>query len=189
MRCRLYVIIDNTYARRALDGLFKLLAQLREEHGLPVDWPVAEYRISQPVNVCDNKLTRYVEGAIKNGYDLILIVYDLEREVTEDHVQRHLTNLSSAERRKVKQLPSKPCHEVWLCEVMGIAGSSSLQLCDEVIELINRHLGKRGEEYRKSRFHTLLIQYTLDYINGHGTLPGYLARIIDAVKTGCGGRA
>ena len=189
MCCRLYVIIDNTYERRALDELFKLLVQLRGKQGLPVNWPVAEYRISQPVNACDSKLARYVEGALKEGYDLILIVYDLERGVTEEHVQRRLANLSSADKRKVKQLPSKPCHEVWLCEVMGIAGSSSLQLCDEVIELINRHLGKRGEEYRKSRFHTLLIQYTLDYIEEQGTLPGYLARIIDAVKTGCGRRA
>ncbi|MEM1631282.1 MAG: hypothetical protein QXI55_06490 [Thermofilum sp.] len=189
MRCSLYIVIDNTYARKALDELFKLLSRLREEQGLQVEWPVAEYRISQPVNACDNKLARYVEGALKEGYNLILIVYDLEREVTEEHVQRHLANLSGADKRKVKQLPSKPCHEVWLCEAMEIAGSSSLQLCDEAIELINRRLGRRGGEYRKSRFHTLLTQHTLEYIKRHGALPGYLARIVDVAKTGCQQRA
>ncbi|MEM4455495.1 MAG: hypothetical protein QXT28_12330, partial [Thermofilaceae archaeon] len=132
---------------------------------------------------------RYVEGALKEGYNLILIVYDLEREVTEEHVQRHLANLSGADKRKVKQLPSKPCHEVWLCEAMEIAGSSSLQLCDEAIELINRRLGRRGGEYRKSRFHTLLTQHTLEYIKRHGALPGYLARIVNVAKTGCQQRA
>ena len=89
------------------------------------------------VNVCSEKMGRYVRGAV-GDYNLIVVLVDSEgvdpsvvrKRIFGEHVGQ-VDVISS----RVKILVAHPCLEAWLCEAMGIAGCYT-ETCGEVVDVI-----------------------------------------------------
>jgi hypothetical protein len=152
--CRVYFVVDNRYAKQLVQELVGLFKQYNLVGGsVCVD-------ISNPVNVCSEKMGRYVRGAVSD-YNLIIVLVDSEgvdpsvvrKRILEEHVGR--VDGSSS---RVKILIAHPCLEAWLCEAMGIAGCYS-GTCDEVVDaIVSRYEGKYEKKTLKRMLPALIVR-------------------------------
>jgi hypothetical protein len=152
--CKLYFVVDNRYAKQLVQELVWLL----KEYSL-IGGSVCVV-VSGPVNVCSEKMGRFVKGAV-GDYDLIVVLVDSEgvdpsvvrKRILEEHVGQ--VDGSSS---RVKILVAHPCLEAWLCEAMGIAGCYS-GTCGEVVDaIISRYKGKYEKETLKRMLPALMVR-------------------------------
>jgi hypothetical protein len=152
--CRVYFVVDNRYAKqlvRELVGLFK--QYILVGGSVCVD-------ISNPVNMCSEKMGRYVRGAV-GDYNLIVVLVDSEEvdpSVVRKHIfEEHVGQVDESSSR-VKVLIAHPCLEAWLCEAMGIASCYS-GTCGEVVDaIISWYEGKYERETLKRMLPTLMVR-------------------------------
>jgi hypothetical protein len=152
--CRVYFVVDNRYAKQLVQELVGLFKQYNLVGGsVCVD-------ISNPVNVCSEKMGRYVRGAVSD-YNLIVVLVDSEgvdpsvvrKRIFEEHVGQ--VDESSS---RVKILIAHPCLEAWLCEAMGIAGCYS-GTCGEVVDaIISKYKGRYKKRTLKRMLPTLMVK-------------------------------
>jgi hypothetical protein len=154
--CRVYFVVDNRYAKQ----LVKELVELFKQYNLIGGSVCVDVDFSDSVNVCSEKMGRYVRGAV-GDYNLIVVLVDSEgvdpsvvrKRILEEHVG-HVDGGSS----RVKILVAHPCLEAWLCEAMGIAGCYS-GTCDEVVDaIISRYKGRYKKETLKRMLPTLMVR-------------------------------
>jgi hypothetical protein len=152
--CRAYFFADNRYAKQLVQELVGLFKQYNLVGGsVCVD-------ISNPVNLCSEKMGRYVRGAVSD-YNLIVVLVDSEgvdpsvvrKRIFEEHVGQ--VDESSS---RIKILVAHPCLEAWLCEAMGIASCYS-GTCGEVVDaIISRYEGKYEKETLKRMLPALMVR-------------------------------
>ena len=152
--CRVYFVVDNRYAKQLVQELVGLFKQYNLVGGSVC------VNISNPVNVCNERMGRFVKGAV-GDYDLIVVLVDSEgvdpsvvrKRIFEEHVGQ--VDGSSS---RVEILIAHPCLEAWLCEAMGIASCYS-GTCDEVVDaIISRYKGKYKKETLKRMLPTLMVR-------------------------------
>jgi hypothetical protein len=149
-----YFVVDNRYAKQLVQELVGLFKQYNLVGGsVCVD-------ISNPVNVCSEKMGRYVRGAVSD-YNLIVVLVDSEgvdpsvvrKRIFEEHVGQ--VDESSS---RVKILIAHPCLEAWLCEAMGIA-SCYTGTCGEVVDVIvSTYKGRFMRRTLKRMLPTLMVK-------------------------------
>jgi hypothetical protein len=149
-----YFVVDNRYAKQLIQELVRLLKEYSLIGGsVCID-------ISSPVNVCSEKMGRFVRGAV-GDYNLIVVLVDSEgvdpsvvrKRILEEHVGQ--VDGSSS---RVEILVAHPCLEAWLCEAMGIAGCYS-GTCGEVVDaIVSRYEGKYEKETLKRMLPTLMVR-------------------------------
>jgi hypothetical protein len=149
-----HFVVDNTYAKQLIRELVGLL----KEYSLIGDSVYVV--VSNPVNVCSEKMGRFVKEAV-GDYNLIVVLVDSEgvdpsvvrKRILEEHVG-HVDGSSS----RVEILVAHPCLEAWLCEAMGIAGCYS-GTCGEVVDaIISRYKGRYGKGTLKRMLPTLMVR-------------------------------
>jgi len=152
--CRVYFVVDNKYAKQLVQELVELFKQYNLIGGSVC------VNISSPVNVCSEKMGRFVRGAV-GDYNLIVVLVDSEgvdpsvvrKRILEEHVGHVDGSLS-----RVEILVAHPCLEAWLCEAMGIAGCYS-GTCGEVVDaIVSRYEGKYGKKTLKRMLPTLMVR-------------------------------
>jgi len=193
--CKVYFVVDNRYAKQLVQELVGLFKQYNLVGGsVCVD-------ISNPVNVCSEKMGRYVRGAVSD-YNLIVVLVDSEgvdpsvvrKRILEEHVGQ--VDGSSS---RVKILVAHPCLEAWLCEAMGIAGCYS-GTCGEVVDVIvSTYKGRFKRKMLKRMLPTLMVEELSgklrDYLEamkskGSGgelvrILPSQLSELVGEVNASC----
>jgi hypothetical protein len=152
--CKVYFVVDNTYAKQLMRELVRLLKEYNFIGGsVCVD-------VSGPVNVCNEKMRRFVKGAV-GDYNLIVVLVDSEgvdpsvvrKRIFEEHVGQ--VDESSS---RVKILIAHPCLEAWLCEAMGIASCYS-GTCGEVVDAItSKYKGRYKKRTLKRMLPTLMVK-------------------------------
>ncbi len=152
--CKVYFVVDNRYAKQLIQELVRLLKEYSLIGGsVCID-------ISSPVNVCSEKMGRFVKGAV-GDYNFIVVLVDSEgvdpsvvrKRILEEHVGQ--VDGSSS---RVKILIAHPCLEAWLCEAMGIASCYS-GTCGEVVDaIISRYEGKYEKETLKRMLPALMVR-------------------------------
>lgn len=152
--CKVYFVVDNTYAKQLIRELVGLL----KEYSLIGNSVYVV--VSKPVNVCSEKMGRFVKEAV-GDYNFIVVLVDSEgvdpsvvrKRILEEHVGQ--VDGSSS---RVKILIAHPCLEAWLCEAMGIASCYS-GTCGEVVDaIISRYGGKYEKETLKRMLPTLMVR-------------------------------
>jgi len=152
--CRVYFVVDNRYAKQLIQELVRLLKEYSLIGGsVCID-------ISSPVNVCSEKMGRFVKGAV-GDYNLIVVLVDSEgvdpsvvrKRILEEHVGQ--VDGSSS---RVKILIAHPCLEAWLCEAMGIASCYSGTCGEAVDAIISRYEGKYEKETLKRMLPALMVR-------------------------------
>ena len=152
--CKVYFVVDNTYAKQLIRELVGLL----KEYSLIGDSVYVV--VSNPVNVCSEKMGRYVKEAV-GDYNLIVVLVDSEgvdpsvvrKRILEEHVGQ--VDGSSS---RVKILIAHPCLEAWLCEAMGIASCYSGTCGEAVDSIISRYKGKYEKETLKRMLPALMVR-------------------------------
>jgi hypothetical protein len=149
-----YFVVDNRYAKQLIQELVRLLKEYSLIGGsVCID-------ISNPVNVCSEKMGRFVKGAV-GDYNFIVVLVDSEgvdpsvvrKRILEEHVGQ--VDGSSS---RVEILIAHPCLEAWLCEAMGIAGCYS-GTCGEVVDAItSKYKGKYKKRTLKRMLPTLMVK-------------------------------
>jgi hypothetical protein len=152
--CKVYFVVDNRYAKQ----LVKELVELFKQYNL-VGGSVCVV-VSGPVNVCDERMGRFVKGAV-GDYNLIVVLVDSEgvdpSVVRKRILGEHVGQVDGSSSR-VKILVAHPCLEAWLCEAMGIAGCYS-GTCGEVVDaIISRYEGKYEKETLKRMLPALMVR-------------------------------
>jgi hypothetical protein len=152
--CRVYFVVDNRYAKQLVQELVGLFKQYNLVGGsVCVD-------ISNPVNLCSEKMGRYVRGAVSD-YNLIIVLVDSEgvdpSVVRKGIFEEHVGQVDESSSR-VKILIAHPCLEAWLCEAMGIAGCYS-GTCGEVVDaIISKYKGRYKKRTLKRMLPTLIVK-------------------------------
>jgi hypothetical protein len=152
--CRVYFVVDNMYAKQLIQELGRLFKEYNFIGGsVCVD-------VSGPVNVCNEKMGRFVRGAV-GDYNLIVVLVDSEgvdpSVVRTRILEEHMGQVDGSSSR-VKILIAHPCLEAWLCEAMGIASCYS-GTCNEVVDaIISRYEGKHEKKKLKTRLPTLMVE-------------------------------
>jgi hypothetical protein len=149
-----YFVVDNTYAKQLIRELVGLL----KEYSLIGDSVYVV--VSNPVNVCNEKMGRFVKEAV-GDYNFIVVLVDSEgvdpSVVRKRILGEHVGQVDGSSSR-VKILVAHPCLEAWLCEAMGIAGCYS-GTCDEVVDaIISRYGGKYEKKTLKRMLSTLMVK-------------------------------
>jgi hypothetical protein len=149
-----YFVVDNRYAKQLVQELVGLFKQYNLVGGSVC------VNISNPVNVCNERMGRFVKGAV-GDYDLIVVLVDSEgvdpsvvrKRIFEEHVGQ--VDESSS---RVKILIAHPCLEAWLCEAMGIAGCYS-GTCGEVVDaIISKYKSRYKKRTLKRMLPTLMVK-------------------------------
>ena len=152
--CKVYFVVDNTYAKQ----LIKELVSLLKEYSLIGGSVCVD--VSGPANMCSEKMGRFVKGAV-GDYDLIVVLVDSEgvdpSVVRKCILEEHVGQVDGSSSR-VKTLVAHPCLEAWLCEAMGIAGCYS-GTCGEVVDVIvSMYKGRFMRKTLKRMLPTLMVK-------------------------------
>jgi hypothetical protein len=151
-----YFVVDNKYAKQLIQELVRLF----RGYNLIGGNVCVDVDFSDSVNVCSEKMGRYVRGAV-GDYNLIVVLVDSEgvdpsvvrKRILEEHVGQ--VDGSSS---RVEILIAYPCLEAWLCEAMGIAGCYS-GTCGEVVDaIVSRYEGKYEKKALKRMLPALMVR-------------------------------
>jgi hypothetical protein len=154
--CRVYFVVDNKYAKQLIQELVRLF----RGYNLIGGNVCVDADFSDSVNVCSEKMGRYVRGAV-GDYNLIVVLVDSEgvdpsvvrKRILEEHVGQ--VDGSSS---RVEILIAHPCLEAWLCEAIGIASCYS-GACDEVVDaIVSRYEGKYEKKALKRMLPALMVR-------------------------------
>ncbi len=166
----IYFIIDNKYSKELIKKLMSIVINKFVNVGKPL--------VSRPVNVCSNKMGRFIKEGLGNGHCVIIVV-DTEGEKPEDVkariIDEHLRDLGF-NRERVKIIAAHPCLEAWLAELLNL--NTRGVNCKDVKDIIKRHI----KDY-KSRLLPGLIERRLGSMLEVGDPPSFLMEIIDAVRS------
>lgn len=154
--CRVYFVVDNKYAKQLIQELVRLF----KGYNLIGGSVCVDVDFSDSVNVCSEKMGRYVRGAV-GDYNLIVVLVDSEGvdpSVVRKHIfEEHVGQVDESSSR-VKILIAHPCLEAWLCEAMGIASCYS-GTCGEVVDaIISWYEGKYERKTLKRMLPTLMVR-------------------------------
>jgi len=166
----IYFIVDNKYSKELIKKLMSIIINKFVNVGTPP--------VSSPVNVCSNKMGRFIRDGLGKGLCVIIVV-DTEGEKPEDVkariIDEHLKDLEF-NRERVKIITAHPCLEAWLAELLNL--NTRGVNCKDTKDIIKRRI----KDY-KSRLLPGLIERRLGSRLEVGDPPSFLMEIIDAVKS------
>ncbi|MCG2885832.1 MAG: hypothetical protein L7H03_04955, partial [Vulcanisaeta sp.] len=138
-----------------------------------------------PVNVCSNKMGRFIEEGLKENH-CVIIIADTEGvepdEVRERIVNKHFKDLGINDPNRVKIILAHPCLEAWLAELLNLNVGGATN-CRDVISVIKSRI--KDEDYDSYRLPGLIERHLRNRL-GTGSAPSFLREFIDAVKSCCG---
>jgi len=163
-------IVDNKYSKELIIKLISIVRNKFVRAGI--------VHVSRPVNVCSNKMGRFIRDGLGKGHCVIIVV-DTEGEKPEDVkariIDEHLKDLG-LNRGRVKIITAHPCLEAWLAELLNL--NTRGVNCKDVKDIIKRHtidyeshlLPRLVERHLRSRLEV-------------GDPPSFHTEIIDAVRS------
>jgi hypothetical protein len=167
----IYFIVDNKYSKELVIKLISIVRNKFVRAGVAY--------ISRPVNVCSNKMGRFIKEGLGEGHCVIIVV-DTEGEKPEDVkariIDEHLKDLEF-NREKVKIITAHPCLEAWLVELLNL--NTRGVNCKDVKDIIKRHI----KDYESHLLPGLVERHLRSRLEV-GDPPSFLMEIIDAVR-GC----
>jgi hypothetical protein len=167
----IYFIVDNKYSKELI---IKLISIVRNKFVR-----VGVVHISRPVNVCSNKMGRFIGDGLGKGHCVIIVV-DTEGEKPEDVkariIDEHLKDLEF-NRERVKIITAHPCLEAWLAELLNL-NTRGVANCKDVKDIIKRRI----KDYESHRLPGLIEQHLRDRLKVDDP-PSFLMEIIDAVRS------
>jgi hypothetical protein len=166
----IYFIVDNKYSKELIK---KLMSIVRNKFV-----NVGETPVSSPVNVCSNKMGRFIRDGLGKGHCVIIVV-DTEGEKPEDVkariIDEHLKDLGF-NRETVKIITAHPCLEAWLAELLNL--NTRGVNCKDVKDIIKRHI----KDYESHLLPGLVERHLRSRLEV-GDPPSFLTEIIDAVRS------
>jgi hypothetical protein len=167
----IYFIVDNKYSRELIKKLISIIRNKFENIG--------ETPVSRPVNVCSNKMGRFIKEGLGEGFCVVIVV-DTEGEKPEDVkariIDEHFRDLEF-NRERVKIITAHPCLETWLAELLNL-NTRGIANCKDVKDIIKRRI----KDYESHRLPGLVEQHLRDRLNVDDP-PSFLMEIIDAVRS------
>jgi hypothetical protein len=167
----IYFIVDNKYSKELIK---KLMSIVRNKFV-----NVGETPVSRPVNVCSNKMGRFIKEGLGEGLCVIIVV-DTEGDKPEDVkariIEEHFRDLGF-NRERVKIITAHPCLEAWLAELLNL-NTRGVSNCKDVKDIIKRHI----RDYESHRLPGLIEQHLRDRLKVDD-LPSFLMEIIDVVRS------
>ncbi len=167
----IYFIVDNKYSKELVIKLISIVRNKFVRAGV--------VHVSRPVNVCSNKMGRFIKEGLGEGHCVVIVV-DTEGEKPED-VKARITNehLKDLEfnRERVKIITAHPCLEAWLAELLNL--NTRGVNCKDVKDIIKRHIN----DYESHLLPGLVERHLRSRLEA-GDPPSFLMEIIDAVR-GC----
>jgi hypothetical protein len=164
----IYFIVDNKYSKELV---IKLIRNKFVRAGV--------VHVSRPVNVCSNKMGRFIKEGLGEGHCVVIVV-DTEGEKPEDVkarlIDEHLKDLEF-NRERVKIITAHPCLEAWLAELLNL--NTRGVNCKDVKDVIKRHI----KDYESHLLPGLVERHLRSRLEV-GDPPSFLTEIIDAVR-GC----
>ncbi len=166
----IYFIVDNKYSKELIIKLISIVRNKFVRAGV--------VHVSRPVNVCSNKMGRFIRDGLGESLCVVIIV-DTEGEKPEDVkariIDEHLKDLEF-NRERVKIITAHPCLEAWLAELLNlnIRGVN----CKDVKDIIKRRI----KDYESHRLPGLIEQHLRDRLEV-GDPPSFLMEIINAVRS------
>jgi hypothetical protein len=166
----IYFIVDNKYSKELIIKLIKIVRNKFVRAGV--------VHVSRPVNVCSNKIGRFIREGLGEGFCVVIVV-DTEGEKPEDVkariIDEHFRDLGFNSER-VKIITAHPCLEAWLAELLN-SNTRGVDYKD-IKDIIKRRI----KDY-KSRLLPGLIERRLGSRLEVGDPPSFLMEIIDAVRS------
>jgi hypothetical protein len=176
--CEVYFIIDNKYAKELIK---KLMSIIRDKF---VNVGIDPY-ISSPVNVCSDKMRRFIEWGLERGYCIIIVV-DTEGvkpdEVRERIINEHVKDLGINDPNRVKIILAHPCLEAWLAELLNLNVGNAIN-CKDVKDTIKHRLNMK--DYDSYLLPNLIERHLRDRLE-IGDVPSFLEKFVNAVRRCCG---
>jgi hypothetical protein len=167
----IYFIVDNKYSKELIEKLRSIVINKFVNVGKPP--------VSGPVNVCSNKMGRFIRDGLGNGHCVIIVV-DTEGEKPEDVkariIDEHLKDLEF-NRERVKIITAHPCLEAWLAELLNL-NTRGVANCKDVKNTIKRRI----KDYESHLLPGLVEKHLRSRLEV-GDLPSFLMEIIDAVRS------
>ena len=174
--CEVYFIIDNRYAKELIKKLMSIIRNELANVGIAY--------ISRPVNVCSNKMGRFIEERLNESH-CVIIIADTEGvepdEVGERIVNKHFKDLGINDYNRVKIILAHPCLETWLAELLNLNVGDATN-CGDVKSVIKSRI--KDEDYDSYRLPGLIERHLRNRL-GTGSAPSFLREFIDAVKSCC----
>jgi hypothetical protein len=166
----IYFIVDNKYSKELIIKLINIVRNKFVRAGV--------VHVSRPVNVCSNKMGRFIREGLGKGHCVVIVV-DTEGEKPEDVkariIDEHFRDLGF-NRERVKIITAHPCLEAWLAELLNL--NTRGVNCKDVKDIIKRHI----KDY-ESHLLPGLIERRLGSRLEVGDPPSFLMEIIDAVRS------
>jgi hypothetical protein len=168
----IYFIVDNKYSKELIEKLMSVVINkfVNVDKRPPV---------SSPVNVCSNKMGRFIKGGLGEGHCVVIVV-DTEGEKPEDVkariIDEHLKDLEF-NRERVKIITAHPCLEAWLAELLNL-NTRGVANCKDVKDIIKRRI----KDYESHLLPGLVERHLRSRLEA-GDPPSFLTEIIDAVRS------
>jgi hypothetical protein len=166
----IYFIVDNKYSKELVIKLISIVRNKFVRAGVAY--------VSRPVNVCSNKMGRFIKEGLGEGHCVVIVV-DTEGEKPEDVkariIDEHLKDLES-NRERVKIITAHPCLETWLAELLNL--NTRGVNCKDVKDIIKRHI----KDYESHLLPGLVERHLRSRLEV-GDPPSFLMEIIDAVRS------
>jgi hypothetical protein len=166
----IYFIVDNKYSKELVIKLISIVRNKFVRAGV--------VHVSRPVNVCSNKMGRFIKEGLGEGHCVVIVV-DTEGEKPEDVeariIDEHLKDLEF-NRERVKIITAHPCLEAWLAELLNL--NTRGVNCKDVKGIIKRHI----KDYESHLLPGLVERHLRSRLEV-GDPPSFLMEIIDAVRS------
>jgi len=167
----IYFIVDNKYSKELIIKLISIVRNKFVRAGV--------VHVSRPVNVCSNKMGRFIRDGLGKGLCVVIVV-DTEGEKPEDVkariIDEHLKDLEF-NRERVKIITAHPCLEAWLAELLNL--NTRGVNCKDVKDIIKRHI----KDYESHLLPGLIERHLRSRLEV-GDPTSFHTEIIDAVR-GC----
>jgi len=128
----IYFIVDNKYSKELIIKLISIVRNKFVRAGV--------VHVSRPVNVCSNKMGRFIKEGLGEGLCVVIVV-DTEGDKPEDVkariIDEHLKDLGF-NRERVKIITAHPCLEAWLAELLNL--NTRGVNCKDVKDIIKHSL-------------------------------------------------
>jgi len=166
----IYFIVDNKYSKELIIKLMSIVRNKFVRAGV--------VHVSRPVNVCSNKMGRFIKEGLGEGFCVVIVV-DTEGDKPEDVkariIDEHLKDLGF-NRERVKIITAHPCLEAWLAELLNL--NTRGVNCKDVKDIIKRHV----KDYESHLLPGLVVRHLRSRLEV-GDPPSFLMEIIDAVRS------
>jgi len=176
--CRVYFIIDNRYAKELVEKLISIIRSRFINIGI-------DKQFSSPVNVCSDKMRRFIEWGLKRGY-CVIIIADTEGikpdEIRERIINEHVKDLRINDPNRVKIILAHPCLEAWLAELLNLNVGNAIN-CKDVKDTIRHRLNMK--DYDSYLLPNLIERHLRDRLE-IGDVPSFLEKFVNAVRRCCG---